>query len=109
MSKYHCDFITEFIFNDTNIIEEEDEELNSILNSSKLTKEEKKLIKKNHERQKKKEKEMKLKQQNTLQQPEKEYPTFFKHVRINQINLKLSIFFYEKSKFVNFFFFIFLF
>lgn len=88
----------DFMFDDNLLTEEDEEEILDELDNKdnkkeKQLKDKKKELKKISEKEKLKEKSSEL--------IEKEYPTFFKHVRINETILTLSIFFYEKSKFVN--------
>ena len=87
VSKYHCYFFMEFFINENIILEDEE----VILDLDKS------IIKKNEKKKIIKEEKTKISESII----EKEYPTFFKHVRINETLLTLSIFFYEKSKLVN--------
>lgn len=75
---------------DENLLENETDE--NLLKSSEfnITKEENRT----------KEKDLEKKKEKNIEITEKEYPIFFKQIRINETVLTLSIFFYEKSKFV---------
>jgi len=79
----------DFMF-DENLLENETDE--NLLKSSEfnITKEENRT----------KEKDLEKKKEKNIEITEKEYPIFFKQIRINETVLTLSIFFYEKSKFV---------
>lgn len=90
ISKYHCDFMVEFFFDDVAEIQSEEEYRNILMSSNTKFK---KSISHNEIQVKEKPK--------AHSEKEKSYPTYFKHVRINETELVINFFFNDNSPFVN--------
>ncbi len=105
-SKYHCDFIVEFFFNNSNTPEKsEDEYKNILVGSEKNEKNDKnKKVNQNNESSDLQQMQMSLSHISSTQKKEKEpvdesYPVYFKHVRINETQLLISFFLADNSPF----------
>mgnify|MGYP000881969511 CR=1 FL=1 len=79
-TKYHCDYLTEFLF-DEDLIDEE------------------------KEKEKEENNKIQLKEKLKEKENEKEYPTYFKIFKINEAKIDLSMFFYKKCAYVILFYF----
>jgi hypothetical protein len=109
-SKYHCDFIIEFFFNNSNTPEKsEDEYKNILIGGEKNKKNSQNIIKDDSSDLQ----QMQMSQLSHISSPQKKdekntkekepveesYPVYFKHVRINETQLLISFFLADNSPF----------